>query len=95
MYKDKLQDIMFESLILMDTFRNTAIGCVYQKSCVFKFQCTGLLPVPLRTKTGASLGIFCTQVLKSAVFTYTLYIKYAVLPPACFGGQLPSSGSNT
>ena len=93
--KDKLQDIMFENLILMNTFRNTAIGCMYQNSSVFKFHCSGLLSVPLRTKTGPSLAVFCTQGLKLTVFTYTVYIKYAVFPSVCFGGQLPSSRSNT
>lgn len=90
---------MFESLIFMNTFRNTAIGCMYQKNSLFKFQCSGLLPVLPRTKTGPCLGIFCIQQvmqwLISTVFTYTLYIKYGIFPPGCFGGRLPSSRSNT
>jgi hypothetical protein len=36
MCKDKLQDVMFESLIFMNTFRNIAIGCMYQKIPLFK-----------------------------------------------------------
>jgi len=50
MSKDKLHDIMFESLIFMNTSSNTAIGCMYQKCSLFKLQCSGLLLVPPRTK---------------------------------------------
>jgi hypothetical protein len=47
-----------------------------------------LLAIPPRKKTGKSLGNFCNQpviqVLKSAVFTYTVYIKCTIFPPTCF-----------